>query len=37
MSVVDGQYEELKRFNLAELCRPPASEPAEQLGDGGQE
>jgi hypothetical protein len=33
MSVVDGQYDALKRFNLAELCKPPG----EQLGGEAQE
>jgi hypothetical protein len=33
MSVVDGQYEELKRFNLAELRKPPG----EQLDGKAQE
>jgi hypothetical protein len=34
MSVVDGQYEQLKRFNIAELGKPP---PAEQLGEEAKE
>jgi hypothetical protein len=26
MSVVDRQYDELKRFNITEICKPPAAE-----------